>query len=134
MKRIVYFFIATIVVLAGCFIISSDTGLASNKNAVLKVKGPVKISKDSKVSISGEGFQPGQKISILLTTEDGVETDIGYALKPVPQADDSGAWDTTFNCGRFIKKKLVKAGKSYSLKATNSGYETLAETAVSFME
>ncbi len=90
------------------------------------------MSNKATVTLKGKGFQPGQEVNLLFTAKDGIQSDIGYALKPVPKADESGAWSTTWKCGRFIKRKLVDAGKSYKLTATDSEYNPLAHTVVSF--
>ncbi len=92
------------------------------------------MDKKAKVTISGKGFHPGQAIALLLTTGDGVMTDIGYALHPVPKADSSGAWTTSWSCGRFIRKKLVQAGKPYKLTITDQEYNPLVESTVSFVK
>jgi hypothetical protein len=90
------------------------------------------MSKKATTTIKGQGFKPGQEVNLLFTAKDGIESDIGYALKPAPKADESGNWSTTWKCGRFISKKLVLEGKSYKIAVTDAEYNPLAHTFVSF--
>ncbi len=122
----VVFFIAG---LAGCAGLGMGKGKGAQK---LIVETPiVTMSKKAKVGLSGQGFKPGEEVAILLTAVDGVVSDIGFALDPQPVADKSGAWTTTWKCGRFIQKKLIKAG-TYTLKAADADYNVLAEATVTF--
>jgi hypothetical protein len=91
----------------------------------------VKMDKKAKMSIVGTGFKPGQEVSLLFTTMDGVQSDIGYALKPKPVANKVGAWATTWSCGRYIARKLVKEG-AYTITVTDSDYNVLAHAPVAF--
>ena len=91
----------------------------------------VTMSKKATVSLSGQGFKPNEEVVILFTAVDGVVSDIGFALDPQPVADQTGAWTTTWKCGRFISKKLIKEG-TYILKAADAEYNTLAEAKVMF--
>lgn len=91
----------------------------------------VKMSEKLKVVIMGTGFNPGQEVRILFTTMDGVSADIGYALKPQPVANKIGAWVTTWKCGGFIKKKLIKQG-AYTITVTDGEYTPLAHAPVAF--
>jgi hypothetical protein len=91
----------------------------------------VKMSKKAKITIMGAGFKPGQEIRLLFTDVGGVEADIGYALKPKPVANESGTWITTWSCGRYISKKLIKQG-TYSIAAIDSEYNFLAHAPVGF--
>jgi hypothetical protein len=132
MKKSYSTYLVIVIALIGCLYISFGTGCASKAKPVLEVAGPADTDKKPTMVISGTGFQPGQAIAILLTTDDGVETDIGYALKPDPKADSNGAWTTKWSYERFIKRKIVKAGESYKLTATDQEYNSLAETVFSF--
>ncbi|MFB0508398.1 MAG: hypothetical protein ACETWT_16870, partial [Thermodesulfobacteriota bacterium] len=91
----------------------------------------VKMDKKAKMSIVGTGFKPGQELSLLITTIDGVQSDIGHALKPSPVANETGAWVTTWSCGPYIAKKLIKEG-AYTLMVTDSEYNVLAHAPVAF--
>ncbi|UCG63696.1 MAG: hypothetical protein JSW12_13585, partial [Deltaproteobacteria bacterium] len=77
------------------------------------------------------GFQPDQEVSLLFTDVDGVQSDIGYALKPQPKANTIGAWVTTWSCGPYISKKLIKEG-AYAITVTDGDYNILAHTPVAF--
>ncbi|MFH1768737.1 MAG: hypothetical protein ABH858_06230 [Candidatus Omnitrophota bacterium] len=70
----------------------------------------VQMSKKSAVVIMGSGFKPGQEIRILFATPDGLQSDVGYALKPAPKADNTGSWATTWDAGEYVGKKLIKGG------------------------
>jgi len=91
----------------------------------------VKMSKKAIITIVGTGFKPGQEVSLLFTTTDGVQADIGYALKPQPKANNIGAWVSTWSCGRYISKKLIKEG-AYTITVADSDYNILAHTPVAF--
>ena len=81
--------------------------------------------------LATEGFQPGQELYLLIIDANGVQSDIEYALKPIPKANAAGAWSTTWSCGRYVKKKLVKEG-TFAITAVNTKYEPLASTEVTF--
>lgn len=91
----------------------------------------VAMDKKAKMVIMGTGFKPGQELVLLFTDANGVLTDIGYALKPAPKADATGTWGTTWSCGRFISKKLIKKG-AYTITVADSDYNTLAVAPVNF--
>ena len=91
----------------------------------------VKMSKDSKVVIMGSGFKPGQEVRILFTSPDGLQSDVGYALKPTPKADKTGSWATTWSAGRYVSRKLIKGG-AYKILATDADYNPIAHTPVFF--
>lgn len=113
--------------LVGC----ASTGKGKS-NAKLMIDPPtVTMSKKATVNLSGQGFMPGEEVVILFTAVDGVVSDIGFALDPQPVVDESGAWTTTWKCGRFISKKLIKEG-SYTLKAADAEYNVLTEATVMF--
>lgn len=132
MKRVLCVVMVVFMVagLAGC----AGLGMGQGKSAPkLIVETPkVTMSKQAKVSLSGQGFKPGEEVAILFTAVDGVVSDIGFALDPQPFADKKGAWATTWKCGRFINKKLIKEG-TYTLKATDTDYNALAEATVTFI-
>ena len=90
-----------------------------------------KLDNKAKVTIVGTGFEPGQEVSLLFTSADGVQADIGYALKPAPKANKIGSWVTTWSCGRFIKKKLITKG-AYAITVTDSDYNVITQAPVAF--
>ena len=90
-----------------------------------------KLDNKAKVTIVGTGFTPGQEVSLLFATADGVQSDIGYALKPAPKANKIGSWVTTWSCGRFIKKKLITKG-AYKITVTDSDYNAIDHAPVAF--
>jgi hypothetical protein len=132
MKKNFPIYLVAVLALIGCLYISFGTGCASKAKPILEVAGPVDTDKKPAMIIKGTGFRPGQGVALLLTTDDGVETDIGYALEPDPKANSTGAWTTKWSYERFIKRKIVKAGESYKLTATDQDYNSLAETVFSF--
>ena len=92
---------------------------AAEMGPVLSVATPVvKMSKKSEVVIMGTGFKPGQELFILFTTVDGYPSDIGYALKPAPKADQTGSFVTTWSAGRYVSKKFITGG-AYKIEVTN---------------
>ncbi|MFQ6078424.1 MAG: hypothetical protein ACE5NJ_04715 [Thermodesulfobacteriota bacterium] len=138
MKRVMYGLVAVIVVvgLVGCTTMGlgkkeAKEGLAQPGPTVMVATPMVKMSKKAKITIVGTGFQPGQEVSLLFTTADGVQADIGYALKPKPVANKIGAWATTWSAGRYIKKKLIKQG-AYAITVADSEYNILTHAPVAF--
>ena len=130
MRKAVFVVIAAVFVigLAGC----ATTTPSKETVAEVVVDAPrVKMGKKAEVLITGEGYAPGQELTILFTAVDGVMSDIGYALKPKPVANASGEFATVWSCGRFVAKKLIKEGL-YTLTITDDEYNTLAEAPVYF--
>lgn len=90
-----------------------------------------KLDKSGKVDISGTEFPAGEEVHLLFTTDDGVQSNIGYALDPQPVAGKDGAWTSTWSYGRFVKKKLVKEG-SYVIVAVDDDYNSIAQESIKF--
>ena len=133
MKRMIGVSMVAVFLLAGLLSCAAGTSQESGPKPIAQVAEPVKMSKKAKVAINGSGFKPGQEVYVVLTDKNGIESDIGYALKPAPKADGAGNWSTTWSCGRFIARKLVKAG-DYKLTVTDMEYNTLTQTTVTFVE
>jgi len=138
MERGIYGLMAVIVVVAlvGCATMGvgkkgAEEGLGGPGPTVIVADPMVKMDKKAKMSIVGTGFKPGQELSLLITTIDGVQSDIGHALKPSPVANETGAWVTTWSCGRYIDRKLIKEG-AYTITVTDSEYNVLAHAPVAF--
>lgn len=132
MKQIVVSIMVFVLTVVGFSSLALGKDKAGQTGPIVEATTPVKMSKKAKVEIKGKGFQPGQEVNILFTAKDGIQSDIGYALKPAPKADDSGAWATSWSCGRFIKKKMVKDGGVYKVTVTDSEYNPLTHTSISF--
>jgi len=90
----------------------------------------VKMAKKTLVSLEGSGYTPGQAIKIVVDI-DGVMSNIADSLKPELKVNESGAWKTTWNCSRLIKRKLIKEG-AYVLTVTDNDYTPLAKTSIEF--
>ena len=133
MKKTVVVLLAMAFVFTGSSFLVPDKIQADEATPSVEVAGPVKMSKKAKVTVRGTGFKPGMEVNILLTDKNGIPSDVGYALKPAPKADESGNWSTTWSCGRFIDRKLVKAG-SHKITVTDPEYNPLAHTSVSFVK
>lgn len=118
-----------IVGLVGCA--TFDAILGKSAPRLLVVTPEVELSKKATVDLKGENFKPDQEVALLFTAVDGVVSDIGFAVDPQPVADETGTWTTTWKCGRFVSKKLIKAG-NYTIKAADVDYNVLAEATVSF--
>jgi hypothetical protein len=137
MKRVLYGMVAAILVagLVGCATMESGKGAAEEGVAagptVVVATPMVKMSKKSKVTVMGTGFTPGQEVRLLFISADGVKADIGYALKPAPVANKVGAWATTWSCGRFVRKKLIKEG-AYGITVTDTEYKVIGHAPVAF--
>ena len=89
------------------------------------------LGKKVSVDILGAGYDPGEEVRILFTDNDGMQTDIGYALEPAPKANKAGAWITTWAVDEFIKAQLVTEG-AFTLTVTNNEFKPLAQTAIAF--
>lgn len=109
---------------------AADTKQGSQPKIIVDTSD-LQISKTTKVEIRGEGFKPESQISLLFTTIDKVTTDIEATLKPKPVANQRGEWSTTWDYGRFVKRKLIKPG-SYDLFAADEEYNIISETTVTF--
>ena len=126
----------TLILIIGLFGCANMTGgkSATASGATLAMGTPrVPLDGKAEAVIMGKGFQPGQEVFLVITDASGVQSDIEYALKPVPKADAAGAWSTTWSCGRYVKKKLVKEG-TFVITAVNTKYEPLASTEVTFFQ
>jgi len=108
-------------------------GSAGSKSApqLVVVTPEVELSKKATVDLKGVNFMPDQEVALLFIDVDGVTSDIGFAVDPQPVADKTGTWATTWKCGRFVDKKLIKAG-SYTVKAADVDYNVLAEATITF--
>jgi hypothetical protein len=109
----------------------SGIGFAADGPVVMMCTPLVKISKKANVVIMGSGFKPGQEVTILITSPEGLQTDIGYALKPVPKADETGTWATTWSAGRFVSRKIVPPGPC-KITVTDDEYNPIAHSVVFF--
>jgi len=110
--------------------------LAGDLGPVVSMGTPlVKMAgkKTAGVVIMGTGFKPGQEINVLFVTPDGLQSDIGYALKPTPKPDKTGSWSTTWSAGRYVARKLVNPkGGAYKIVVSDAEYNPIAHTAVYF--
>ena len=89
--------------------------------------------KTAGVVIMGTGFKPGQEINVLFVSPDGLQSDIGYALKPAPKPDKAGSWTTTWSASRYVARKLIDPkGGAYKIVVADSEYNPIAHTAVFF--
>ena len=104
---------------------------ASGKQSFVDASKMVKMAKDAVVIINGEGFAPGQDIMILYKDVNGATADLEAYLEPKPKADSSGNWSTTWKCGRYISKKLIKPGVT-TIKVTDSDYNILGHASIAF--
>jgi hypothetical protein len=133
MKKVIGGLIAIVMVL-GMLHITSTRSSADETGPKVVIGTPiVQMSKQSKVVILGSGFKPGQEVRLLFTTDDGLQSDIGYALKPEPKANSIGTWATTWDAGRYVARKLVKQG-AYVITATDADYKIIGQVPVSFAQ
>ena len=118
-----------IVGLVGCTTFGSGGSKPAPQHVV--VTPEVELSKKATVDLKGLNFTPDQEVALLFIAVDGVMSDIGFAVDPQPVTDKTGTWATTWKCGRFVSKKLIKAG-TYTVKAADVDYNVLAEATVTF--
>jgi hypothetical protein len=127
--------IGSMIVLFFVFGITS-VGFASELGPVVSMGTPlVKMAgkKTAGVVIMGTGFKPGQEVRVLFVSPDGLQSDIGYALKPAPKPDKAGSWATTWNAGRYVARKLINPkGGGYKILVADSEYNPIAYTTVFF--
>lgn len=95
------------------------------------------LSENAEIVLVGSGFEPGQEVRFLVTTEqEGVRavSDYTYSADPAPMANDSGAWVTTFGAmGRLADKGVITEGV-YNIMVTDSDNNPLARVAVAFFD
>jgi len=130
MKKLLVGMIALVLIAGatGC----ATLGIGGDPAPKLIVVTPkVELSKKATVDLKGENFKPDQEVALLFIAVDGVMSDINFAVDPQPVADIDGNWTTTWKCGRFVSKKLIKAG-TYTVKAADVDYNVLAEATISF--
>lgn len=115
----------------GCASTSGGKSATASGATIVMGTPRVPLDKEAEAVIMGKGFQPGQEVFLVITDANGVQSDIEYALKPIPKADAAGAWSTTWSCGRYVQKKLVKEG-TFVITAVSTKYEPLASAQVTF--
>ncbi|MDF1592490.1 MAG: hypothetical protein P1P89_13315 [Desulfobacterales bacterium] len=139
MKKFIGYITAVIFIfglmgLTGSKIIGPRDCIAAEMGPTIILATPlVKMSKNSEVVIMGTGFKPGQEVFILFTTADGFPSDIGYALKPPPKADDTGSFASTWSAGRYVSKGFITGG-AYKIEVTDTDFTPLAHSVVFFQE
>lgn len=131
--------VAILISFAGCSTMKSSKGPAEEA-MVAKSLGPVvligtpmvKMNKKAKVVIMGTGFKPGQELHILFTAANGVQSDIAAYIKPELKVDKTGTWATSWNAGRYVRRKIIKKGGAYAITVTGSDYLPIATAPVCF--
>lgn len=121
-----------VLVFNGCTGVSSSASQNGPKPQLM-VAGKVKLDKKGTVEITGKGFEPNSEVIFLFTAVDGVQSDIGYALDPLPKAGNSGTLSTKWSYGRYVSKKLVSEG-SFTITAADQDYNVLCETSIVFVK
>ena len=121
---------------SGSNFLGPRTSIAADQGPVVTLGTPlVKMAgkKTAGVVIMGTGFKPGQEVRILFHSPDGLQSDIGYLLKPEPKADKTGSWVTTWSSGRYVSRKLIDPkGGAFKIMATDAEYNPITHTAVFF--
>ena len=116
----------------GCKNVDSGSSMKQSK-AEVAIASPVKLDNKGVVEVSGKGFSPNSKVVVLFTTVDGVQSDIGYALKPEPMSDAAGNWKSEWSYGRFVKKKLVTEEK-YTISVVDEDFNELTSATIDFVK
>lgn len=119
--------------LVGLVVMDAQVCTAQQKPSLTVVNPKVKMEKKTNIAIKGSGFAPGQEIRLVFWDANGVMTIINDLVKPELKVDQSGGFETSWDCGREIGKKLIKEG-ALVLTVTDSDYKTLAETQITFFK
>ena len=114
---------------------SAETGAEPSIAAASSV---VPLSEDTKVVLTGAGFEPGQEIHILIATnQEGLEaiSDLTYACDQQPVANSAGAWVTSWGdfARWYVSKEWIVEGV-YSIVAADAKNNFLATTSVAFYD
>lgn len=124
MKNLTRIFLVMALVfgIAGC----ATTGKKPDLPGTLEILTPVLdlANKETDVKLKGTGFTPNQEIIVLYTDEDGVLTDVGWALDSEPKAGADGAWEVTWDAKRFVEKKLIGKGE-YLITVADADYNVI---------
>lgn len=112
-----------------------DDGSTMGGKPPLVVAQPmVEMVKDAEVYIQGLGFKPDQELAILFTDASGATADLEAYLDPAPVVTNAkGEFSTTWKCGRYISKKLIKPGVT-TIRVTDSDYTLLAHDSIAFLK
>lgn len=129
MKTTICVCLITILSMVGC---SFKQTVKEGPPPTITVSGPETMDKKAIVIINGTGFEPEQDINLLFTANDGMQSDIVYALDKPPKADKNGEWSVSWKCYDFIRRKMVTAGQSYRITATDVEYLPIAHTMLMF--
>ena len=98
---------------------------AAGSTVIIEPSTVLKQHKNTKVTIMGSGFKPGQEVRLIITQSDGSISDIGDGLDPEPVANKDGVWATAWKLGRNAHRRIAKPGV-YVLKACDNDYNVLA--------
>ena len=110
----------------------ASAGLAPARVTTIPLVVP--LEKNSTVLIAGSGFEPNQEIFIAVRSADGILTEISGRVKPpIFSANEDGAFATTWDLGRWAKRKIGTEG-IYTLQVVNGVYELTASTPFALCE
>ncbi len=118
-------------VVAAALMIALASGMASAEMALSADPATAPLTREGAVTISGTGFEPGAEVFMLLATNDGLESDVAEYLDPPLAVGEDGSISTTLSYGDFVRRKLLDANP-YAVSITDSGYNVLASTDVTF--
>ena len=109
-----------------------DAAPASDKPPLVIATQMVKMGKDAKVEIYGEGFKPNQEVAFLFIDVHGATADLEAYLDPKSVvANSKGQISATWKAGRYISKKLIKPGVT-AIRITDTDYTLLAHDSIGF--
>ena len=82
--------------------------------------------------IMGSGFEPGQEVTILLTTKDGITAGLtDYTDPKIVIANENGDWIVSWNYDRYVSKKLLTDG-AYVITVADTEYNPIVTTPIAF--
>ena len=125
--------IITMLIFGSTLVATSAT--ATPGPTVVTDKPVQKWDKKGKITVLGSGFDEGQELHLMFTDATGVRVDFtSYSVSPAVEVNENGAFAGQWKgLGRFISKKLLKAG-AYSIEVTDADYNILASTPFQVLE
>lgn len=92
----------------------------------------VELSKGAKVVMYGTGFTPEEEVMLLFTDAGGEMSVISGAVEPAPVPNKEGAWAASWDCKRYVGKKIISAGTAM-IAVVDQNFKPLVQAPVVFV-